>query len=90
MLAQLYESFSKCDFDSDEVSLLRQSYQAFCAAEEYVYEQERTARAVNGANRILQEFPDVGETIEKFVEEHQLGADAWRRTGVLTLMEIQR
>ena len=29
-------------------------------------------------------FPDVGETIEKFVEEHQVGADAWRRTGVLT------
>ena len=145
MLAQLYESLSKCDFDSDEVSLLRQSYQAFCAAEEDVYEQERTARAVNGeivsesesdtpesyttvsdplstagkkliekkrmmikrrsrrrlekaianerflcrrvskrANRILQKFPDVGETIEKFVEEHQVGADAWRRTGVLT------
>ena len=36
------------------------------------------------ANRILQKFPDIGETIEKFVEECQVGADAWRRTGILT------
>ena len=32
----------------------------------------------------MQMFPDIGETIEHFVEEHQVGADAWRRTGVLT------
>lgn len=36
------------------------------------------------ANQILLKFPDIGETIEKFVEGHQVGADAWRRTGVLT------
>lgn len=35
-------------------------------------------------NRILQKFPDIGETIENFVETHRVGADAWRRTGVLT------
>lgn len=28
-------------------------------------------------------FLDIGETIEEFVQDHQVGADAWR-TGVLT------
>ena len=36
------------------------------------------------ASRIFQIFPDIGETIEHFVEEHKVGADAWRRTGVPT------
>lgn len=29
-------------------------------------------------------FPDIGETIENYVQEHKVGADTWRRTGVLT------
>ena len=35
-------------------------------------------------SKILKDCPDIGETIEAFVREHQVGADAWRRTGVLT------
>ena len=35
-------------------------------------------------SKILQDCPDIGETIESFVQEHSVGADAWRRTGVLT------
>ena len=38
---------SNCDFDEKEMSLLKQSYLAFCAAQGDEYEQERTARAVN-------------------------------------------
>ena len=30
------------------------------------------------------QFPDIGKTIENFVEQRSVGADAWRRTGVLT------
>ena len=33
---------------------------------------------------ILNECPDIGTTIEKYVEDHNVGADSWRRTGVLT------
>ena len=33
---------------------------------------------------MLQECPDIGEVIEKFVMERYIGADAWCRTGVLT------
>ena len=29
-------------------------------------------------------FPDIGESIEAFVSDRNVGADAWRRTGVLT------
>ena len=35
-------------------------------------------------SRILMECPDIGTVIEKYVEDHSVGADAWRRTGVLT------
>ena len=33
---------------------------------------------------IVQSYPDIGTTIEKFVEECNVGADAWRRIGLLT------
>lgn len=33
---------------------------------------------------ILKECPDIGEQMEKYVQERNIGADAWRRTGVLT------
>ena len=33
---------------------------------------------------ILKDYPDIGEVIEKFVAGRNIGADAWRRTGVLT------
>ena len=35
------------------------------------------------AKSILQQFPDIGNEIEHFVEERSVG-DAWRRTGMLT------
>ena len=35
-------------------------------------------------NKILNQCPDVGKAIEIFVSEHNIGADAWRRTGALT------
>ena len=33
---------------------------------------------------ILTECPGIGSVIEKYVEDRNIGADAWRRTGVLT------
>ena len=33
---------------------------------------------------IVHRYPDIGSTIEKFVESCNVGADAWRRTGLLT------
>ena len=35
-------------------------------------------------SKILRDCPDIGNTIESFVQDHGVGADAWRRTGVLT------
>ena len=34
-------------------------------------------------SRILQDCPDIGKTIENFVQQCGAGADAWRRTGVI-------
>lgn len=33
---------------------------------------------------VVDKFPDIGKSIESFVSESSIGADAWRRTGVLT------
>lgn len=33
-------------------------------------------------SRILYECKDIGRVIEEFVQERNIGADAWRRTGV--------
>ena len=35
-------------------------------------------------SKVLTECKDVGNVIEQFVSQHNVGADAWRRTGVLT------
>ena len=42
-------------------------------------------RKVSGkVTGILKDFPDIGKEIEKFVQDSSVGADAWRRTGILT------
>ena len=33
---------------------------------------------------ILKDYPNIGKDIEEQVKERSVGADAWRRTGVLT------
>lgn len=41
----------------------------------------KVSRKVRG---IVKKFPDIGHTIEEFVKQNNVGADQWRRTGVLT------
>ena len=41
----------------------------------------RTSSSVRG---ILKQYPDIGKEIEEFVQQRNIGADHWRRTGVLT------
>ena len=41
----------------------------------------KNSKQVHG---IVKEYPDIGEKIEDFVKSRSIGADAWRRTGVLT------
>ena len=43
--------------------------------------QRKTSKRTSS---VLQECPDIREVIEKFVMDRNIGADAWRRTGVLT------
>ena len=35
-------------------------------------------------SRTLQKYPDIGTDIEEYACENRVGADSWRRTGVLT------
>lgn len=34
--------------------------------------------------KVIEKYPNIGKDIEDFVKEQKVGADAWRRTGVLT------
>ena len=53
--------------------------------EKFVADKRFLSRKISKrANNLLKKFPDIGETIESFVQDHQVGADSWRRTGVLT------
>ena len=45
------------------------------------YLGRRTSSSVRG---ILKQYPDIGKEIEDFVQQCNVGADQWRRTGVLT------
>lgn len=50
-----------------------------------VAERNFLSRKVSrGVKGILKDFPNIGKEIENFVQESNVGADAWRRTGILT------
>ena len=49
-------------------------------AEQNFLRKKQTKRV----NTILSRFPDIGKAIETFVKDNDVGAEAWRRTGVLT------
>ena len=140
----LFDKVMKLGLDADALCLCKQSFLAFLAAEGDAYDQDRTARAVNGqivsesesddpdsyvvvidplsdagkvliarkrvaiqrrakrraakaiaekrflsrkvskkVSKILRDCPDIGKTIENYVQDRQVGADAWMHTGVL-------
>lgn len=45
------------------------------------YLGRKRSKSVKG---IVMQFPNIGKVIEAFVKQRNVGADAWRRTGVLT------
>ena len=48
-------------------------------------EQRFLSRKVSKkVSQIVSTCPDIGKTMEMFVQQNNVGADAWRRTGVLT------
>ena len=50
-----------------------------------IAEERFLARKVSKrVSKVQQEHPDIGKTIEDFVSAGSVGADQWRRTGVLT------
>ena len=141
----VFSQVSKLGLDTKAFHVTEQSYFAYRAIEKELYEDDHTARALNGeivsdiesddpnsyigvtdpfsaagkdlvkkkrvaihrrakrkqakavaerrilarklskkTSKILKECPDIGKEIETFVQSHNVGADAWRRTGVLT------
>ena len=49
-----------------------------------IMEERFLKRRSKKVSRILTQCPDIGKEIEQFVQDSGAGADAWRRTGVLT------
>lgn len=54
-------------------------------------EAQRLLRKVSqSAKTIINTYPDIGEVIESFVQESDVGADSWRRTGCIHFLAIRR
>ena len=49
-----------------------------------IAERNYLSRAPKNVENILSKHPNIGKEIEQFVSDRNVGADAWRRTGVLT------
>ena len=48
-------------------------------------QNETISRQVsNRTSKLLQDCPNIGAVIESFVQDNNVGVDAWRRTGLLT------
>lgn len=51
----------------------------------YIAEKKFLSRQMSKqVKSVVDRFPDIGQSIEAFVSDSNIGADAWRRTGVLT------
>lgn len=49
-------------------------------AKKYLLQRRKPARI----SKTVHKYPDIGKTIEEFARERRIGADSWRRTGLLT------
>lgn len=47
-------------------------------------------RVLPQVSRIERECPNIGRVVEDFVQEGNIGADAWRRTGSMVMLNFQR
>ena len=79
----LYNSKNKALAIRKKIEALRRSakrrYAKRIADKKYL--QHKYSRKVQ---TITEKYPDIGTTIEQYVQDCNVGADAWRRTGVLT------
>lgn len=85
----LAQDLSNCEFYRNEVILLKQSYQAFCAAEEDMYEQELTASVVNGEvvseseSDLPEMYADISNPLspagKKLIKETDNDKTRWKR-----------
>lgn len=41
-------------------------------------------KVLKKTSKLIKEYPNIGQIIEDYVKDHNVGADSWRRTGVLT------
>ena len=58
--------------------------QAQCLMAKRIEERFLGRQVLKRHDSTVAKYPDIGETIESFVQNNNVGAEAWRRTGVLT------
>ena len=62
------------------VTILRIKDQLFEIASERIMRK----KVPKNVKSVISKFPDIGQQIEKIVEDANIGADRWRRTGMYT------
>ena len=70
--------------------MIKKKKAAFARLKKRMIAKEVTRKALlkrkvpKSVSKTLRKFPNIGKDIEAFAKENRIGADAWRRTGVLT------
>ena len=79
---QLLDETGKRAIEKKALSIRRK---ARAKANKLITEKRLLKRKIGKrCSKILRDFPDIGHRMEAFVKDCNVGADAWRRTGVLT------
>ena len=76
-------------YSKDQQEVLRKKIEAIKRsakrrAAKRIASRKYLQRSRSRVDTITTKYPDIGTTIENFVQQCNVGADAWRRTGVLT------
>lgn len=59
-------------------------HKRYLKAKAFVERNFLSRRTSKRTSTILTKFPDIGHMIEQYVQDNSVGADRWRRTGILT------
>ena len=82
---QLKEATDDCQFQSKirKQSIILKKYRKRLIAEAIAQPCLLKRKVPKRVSRTVLKYPNIGKSIEEFAQENRIGADSWRRTGIL-------
>ena len=83
---QLIEATDECQLQNKirKQSVILKKYRKRLIAKEMAQRCLLKRKVPKRVSRTVLKYPDIGKSIEEFARENRIGADSWRRTGILT------